>query len=244
MNTVTFKRIGLLIKKDLLENRYSHLISMLVLFLVLLLLLSLDQNDIATPEMSLKTQHDTYIFLLVIFGIRYVYQFYRDIRSTPRNLFYLMLPASAGEKLVAGILASIPLFFIAFTLVFYLAAGLSVAIYDGYAKTLLPFSDLPWAGMALGLAFHGLFTWGAIKFERSAFFKTMTTALLVLFTIGLVNYYLIRFSYHNADILLSSNSITSFSFQQFAGIQFWVFVGFLTIYLWITAWFELKEKQV
>ena len=77
-------------------------------------------------------QEVTFFFSLFLVGPFFASQFFSDLGSKTKGTNYLMVPASVLEKLLCGLLYSTILFFIVFTLAFYLVDVLVVLIANAF----------------------------------------------------------------------------------------------------------------
>ena len=127
-----FKRFNLLVLKHWAVNkkRYSlsvlALIGLLIIWFVFALIIGDDKL------MSADFQQMTFYFGLFVLGTFYASQYYHDLGSKPKGSNFLLVPASTFEKFLCSLLFTAVLFFIVFTLAFYLVDVLVVLIANAF----------------------------------------------------------------------------------------------------------------
>lgn len=128
--TFELKRLMLLIQKHWAENKKRYglsfiaLIGMWVIWYIFLLLISDEKDYPLAPAF----QEITYFFTLFLVGSFYASQYFSDFGSKSKTANFLLIPASALEKLLCAIFFTVPFFFIAFTVGFYIADVLMVTM--------------------------------------------------------------------------------------------------------------------
>jgi glucan phosphoethanolaminetransferase (alkaline phosphatase superfamily) len=149
----------------------------------------------------------TFFFSLFAIGSFYASQIFRDLGSRSRGINYLMVPASAMEKLLCSLTFGVVLFFLVFTAAFYLADGLMVlianALHPSYNEagpegtqvkaSLINVFNYNEPGqknninlyiLLFFLAIQSLFILGSVYFEKYSFIKTaisMFVSMLIFF---------------------------------------------------------------
>ena len=156
-------------------------------------------------------QEVTFFFSLFAIGSFYASQIFRDLGSRSRGINYLMVPASAMEKLLCSLTFGIVLFFLVFTAAFYLADGLMVLI----ANTLHPSYNIAGADgtqakaslinifyysepgpknninpyiLLTFLVIQSLFILGSVYFEKYSFIKTAISMFVFMLIFFLLVY--------------------------------------------------------
>jgi len=201
--TFSFPRWQMLVASHWSENRKRYLLSLLAVgglqagwygFLLLL--------DHFGP-INLFIQYATYYCGLFLVGCFYASTIFSDLGSKSRAIQYLSIPASHLEKLLCGILFGVVLFFIAFTIVFYivdipmvsLADRIVASEHQHWPNTFLPIGNLgvlniwnnTWAPI-LDKRYHfflfayfavqSAFLLGSVYFARWSFIKTVVSLLV------------------------------------------------------------------
>ncbi|HVZ55583.1 MAG TPA: hypothetical protein VG870_02905 [Chitinophagaceae bacterium] len=156
--------------------------------------------------LSWPVQVGTYFVVLFMVGCLFGSSLFSDLASRPRGINYLALPASQLEKTLCALLYGVVLFFITYTLVFYLADVIMVKVansvtYARWLKNHMPdevyrpqqvvnvFTDMledrhdrPNPNVMALLFFFSIqaaYILGSVYFSRFSFIKT-TVSLLVL----------------------------------------------------------------
>lgn len=152
---------------------------------------------------NLFIQYATYYCGLFLVGCFYASTIFSELGSKSRAIQYLSVPASHLEKLLCGILFGVVLFFIAFTIVFYIVDIPMVSLanrvianeHQHWPNTFLPigsvgvlnFWDTQWAPIMdrkyhvflFGyFAIQSAFLLGSIYFTRWSFIKTVVSMLV------------------------------------------------------------------
>jgi hypothetical protein len=214
MTSFSFIRTGRLILKNLIENKKTTLIFPVVLFGVLFVLLLIPYSRRIcgdSYEQSTSFQKLIFLYAIMFASAAYASFQFKDIRRNPGNIQYLMLPSTSGEKFASGLFLSIPVFFIAFILIFFLANFLSCTVCgfgkiatDGFFhpsyKNLMSFkilffdpaSEVPFGIMALlsFLTIQSYFLFGAVKFKEIPFAYTMLCYTIFGFLNGIIDIFL------------------------------------------------------
>jgi hypothetical protein len=171
MNQVfSFNRFSLLVLKHWADNKKRYVLSVIA-FIGLLIAWFVFSilTDMSAP-MSKEIQHITFFFSLFVVGTFYASQYFRDLGSRPKGINFLLVPASAFEKILCSLLYTVVFFFIVFVATFYLADTLMVSIADSFIAT----KDVPGERGVLNV-----FAASSLPFERN---QTINI-LLIFFTI-------------------------------------------------------------
>jgi hypothetical protein len=83
--------------------------------------------------MDFGTQTGTYFVGLFIVGCLYASTLFSDLASKPKGINYLSLPASQLEKTLCALFYGVIIFFVAYTIVFYVADFIMVKVANGVA---------------------------------------------------------------------------------------------------------------
>jgi hypothetical protein len=203
--TFSFNRWSMLVSKHWVENRRRYLLSLLAIAGLMIawycFILTMDAID----PLGVFFQYITYYGGLYFVGCLYASMLFADLQSKTAGIGWLSLPASTVEKLLCALLFGVFLFFIAYTLVFYLVdipmVQLSNKLIESHPRT-WPNSDqfVPElavynvfsakAGPALEPEYHiillgffavqAVFVLGSVYFTRNSFIKTIVVVLLFL----------------------------------------------------------------
>lgn len=207
--TFSFARFMLLLNKHWMENRKLYLLGLLALaglsvtwFSFILLMTKFH----GVPPFM---QFLTYYLGLYFIGCLFANSTFAGLGNKAGGIEYLSVPASHLEKLLCGILFSVFLFFIAFTVAYYIVdipivrlsnrlfalqhpvwPGTKIMIGDNVLMNVFtgqgeppPFKDN--IGLLYGFfATQSAFVLGSVYFRRYSFIKTIV-AVLILFLLGM-----------------------------------------------------------
>lgn len=195
-----------MVAKHWVENRKRYGLSLLAIGGLLVgwycFILTMDKLD----PLGVFFQYTAYFGGLYFVGSLFASTLFSELQDKTTGISYLSLPASQLEKLLCALLFGVFLFFIAFTLLFYLVdipmVQLSNRLIEAYPRTwpgtnqLVPplavyniFTGKAGAGpeaeyhvFLLGFfAIQSVFLLGSVYFRRYSFIKTTVVLLLFLF---------------------------------------------------------------
>jgi hypothetical protein len=205
MASFSFSRWKLLVSKHWAENGKRYLLSLLAIAGLLIawysFILAMDKFN----PLDIFFQYTAYFSGLFVIGCLFANSFFTALSSKKEGLGYLSLPASHLEKLLCAILFGVVLFFIAFTLLFYLIdipmVRFSNYLIERYPRTipnstqLIPPNQvyniftaeggpIPERNFHLFLfgyfAIQSAFLLGSVYFTRYSFIKTIVFSLLFI----------------------------------------------------------------
>ncbi|MBO9658181.1 MAG: hypothetical protein J7527_05090 [Chitinophagaceae bacterium] len=198
----SFRRFSLLVSKHWADNkrRYSLAVIGFVLLLIVWFILTLLVES--RRPMNQEVQILTFFFSLFGIGAFYASQYFRDLGSKAKGINFLLVPASAFEKILCSFLFTVVIFFSVFTAAFYLVDVLMVTIAnqfltteemvkpDGVINVFTAFIRL-FDGEADGvslvyiliifLTIQSVFVLGSVYFAKYSFVKTVITGFVVFF---------------------------------------------------------------
>jgi hypothetical protein len=269
--TFSFQRWSLLVAKHWAENRKRYILSITamagLLFMWFVFIMMTDDHD----PMAYGIQQVTYYFPFFGVGAFYASQFFKEIHSRTKGINYLLLPASVFEKLLCGLFYTLLVFFVVYTLLFYVVDALAVATANAFhpsytgdtankAKLTNVFdlgnneiNPLAYYFMLIFIAVQSAALLGSAYFSSYSFIKTaIAFFLLFLFVFFIGNWFY--------DHLLPSggfnaNQGTYRFFHEGKSWQInlpaWIgySLGFIFKYafppvFWATTYYRLKEKEV
>jgi hypothetical protein len=185
------------------ENRRRYLLALLAiagaLFAWYSFLLVMDRDD----PMGMKYQFPAYYIGLILIGCLYGSMLFSELGHKTRGIQYLSIPASLFEKLLCALFFGVLLFFIAYTLLFYLVdipmvglanrvmswnalhmhhnqrpVGYPAVVYNVFANEGAPM-DFPFNVFLVEyFAIQAAFILGSVYFPRYSFVKTVVSLLL------------------------------------------------------------------
>lgn len=129
-----FGRWWLLVTKHWYENRRKYALSLLAIAGLLLawfaFVVLINPYEPIDPSM----QFGTYYFGLFLIGCLYASMLFADLASMPKGINYLSVPASHLEKFLCSLLYGLIIFFVAYTIIFYLVELPMVKLSDVVAQ--------------------------------------------------------------------------------------------------------------
>ncbi len=252
---LNFNRIFYLIRNEIASN-YKKIFTVFGAVAGILFLNSISRFY----KPSANTSGGWFGIILIIGGLIYTSNIFKDLHHPQKGIHYLMQPASITEKFLAKLLmvsAGYSLTVIVFMFLFSaMMSGLSL-IFFGYGQTLFnPFTnDVGW--MILNyIIIQSVFLLGSVYFKRSAFFKTILAIFIFIILIGLTGIFFIRIVYHDFFGKFITGGNMSLNFPEITGyfndiilkylpgivkILYW-FV--MAPFFWIVTFFRLKETEV
>ena len=231
--TFSFQRFSLLVSKNWAENKKRYSLSILAyISLLSVWFMFVMLTDISNP-LAKNLQEVTFFFSLFLVGPFFASQFFSDLGSKTKGTNYLMVPASALEKLLCGLLYSIILFFIIFTLAFYLVDVLVVLIanafhpsYNGittqdgiafqaHVVNVFNMRDLPqnnnlsYYFLVVFLTLQSVALLGSIYFSKYSYIKTVISLTLIVIVT-----YLILFKLRENIMPMGNFSVTEYKIYE------------------------------
>jgi len=179
---LSFRRLGLLLRRDLASGYRGVLIAMAAVggFVILSRVVSAFSRDLGA------TSSVFYVQLLFVGGFIVTSLTFKELHLNGQSIFYLTLPGSALEKFLSKLLVT-SLGYAIGSLVFYTAVssaaeGINRLIF-GYGRAFFnPFDRDVLMAAAVYLVTQSVFLVGSVYFRRLAFVKT--ALYLVLFGIA------------------------------------------------------------
>jgi hypothetical protein len=207
MNQIfSFNRWLLLIGKHWSENRKKYMLGLLALTGIMIVWFVF--NILMDPygAMDESIQYGTYFVGLFIVGCLYGSMLFGELSSRPKGISYLSVPASHFEKTLTALLYGVVIFFLCYTLIFYVADFIMLKIAnavsyaywekhhsDGQAFSPRKIVNVFWGDERAGLvninifylfllsyfAIQSAFILGSVYFAKFSFIKT-TIALIAV----------------------------------------------------------------
>lgn len=268
----SFKRFSLLVAKHWADNKKRYLLSIIAFAGLLIAWFVFTMLIDDRILMGQGIQFVTYFFSLFIVGTFYANQYFRELGSRSKGINFLLVPASAFEKILCSLLFTVILFFIVFTSVFYLVDVLMVGIAKSFQTAAMPESEkglinvfgaarLPLDGnsalniLLVFFSVQSVFLLGSIYFEKYSFIKTIITGFVIFFIVFLSVYFLYEMMPNGGYVnhFLTSYRVNNGGKGNDYLVSVPVWLGQILYYflmygaapfLWIVTYFRLKEKQV
>ena len=265
----SFKRFTLLALKHWADNKKRYglsvvaFIGLLITWFVFTMLTEFDDKP-----MGKGAQMATFFLSLFAVGTFYASQYFSDLGSRSKGINFLLVPASAFEKLLCSLLYSVVLFFVVFTAAFYLVDFLMVAIVNSlpgtektnvinvFKVTILRFNrDATINFLLFFFSIQSAFLLGSVYFEKYSFIKTIICGFIAGFVLFCMMYFFYEQLLPNGDF--HRGFLTSYRVHvdgvndHLVQVPGWIgeVFRFLVMYavapfLWIVTYYRLKEKQV
>ncbi len=269
----SFRRFSLLVAKHWADNKKRYGLSAMAFFGLLctwFVFTMLTGFDDVT--MGKSVQMITFYFALFAVGTFYASQYFNDLGSRPKGINFLLVPASTFEKVLCGLLYTVVLFFVTFTVLFYAVDLLMVgiakalpaqapgaarpAVVNVFDMISLPFSrDTTLNFLLFFFSVQGAFLLGSVYFERYSFIKTIITGFVLGFILFCLFFFfneqlLPRGEYHRGFLISYRVRIEGMQ-DRLVELPRWVgeILRILVTYalppfLWTVTYYRLKEKQV
>lgn len=259
-NYFNISRFILILRRDMYENyktALGGLLTILSIFTVILLLVSLNSNQDMVEEFF----NGLFIAGFFISGLFFSGMAFKDFRNKEKSMTYLMLPASQIEKFLSILTLSTIGFFISYLLIFSLFNVLNILIigslpFDLYLNMYNPFNKDIWAAIKIFLPIQAVFLAGAATFKKVPIFYTalfsFVTALIMFTILMLVMRYLATDfnisgfgNVDNVKITHEAETVTA-EFSEIIPLYLMkiFFLYLMTPIFWVVAWFKIKEKEV
>ncbi|MBK8809067.1 MAG: hypothetical protein IPO21_21525 [Bacteroidales bacterium] len=251
--SINLPTIFALIKRQIVINKNAFLITngAIIAFIFVILCVELFVQG------HLTTQSYTDLIFPVVFigGLIYTSTIFGELNKPLKSMFYIMLPATILEKLLASwalssillLLSSILLTYI-LNLVF-IVIGMSFLSTDVMVVNLFTSDALEFYTAYLFL--HSLFFMGAVAFKRLNFFKTILATFIFLFSFAMITAAstFIIFSDFLKNIVNGNmnnfeNSIFLSQGPESGGIYSYLIFSAIGLCLILISYFKLRERQV
>ncbi len=259
-NTFSFQRLLMLFKQKLIINKRRYPLGLSAFSGGLFILFVISQSTKDFSNWSNTDYLSSFISVFISLGIAYSTTSFPAFRSKEKSLFYLMLPATNGEKFVFEILSRIVAFIVLMPLLFWIIANLEGALVHSFYPKLTNYqfsyregllaivkdgnfefwpTNLTIQGILFG--FIALFT-GASYFSKAPLLKTLLTFTIVIMGYLLFVYLLTKGI--NLDGLRPVGKDQIF-FSDVQSVYRTLSIGMLIINMAFLAiaWFSLKEKE-
>jgi len=268
----SFRRFSLLVSKHWADNKKRYLLSVIGFVLLLIVWFVFTILVDAQNPMQQEIQIITFFFGLFGTGAFYASQYFRDLGSRAKGINFLLVPASAFEKILCSILFTIVIFFTVFTAAFYIVDFLMVTISNQFLPVHDPVRQrgvinvfrafiLPFDGMStlnvllIFLAVQSIFLLGSVYFSKYSFIKTVISGFVVFFLLFCLIYLLYEQLMPQGgyvDGLFTSFRVSvNGNDDHLVKVPDWIgwLIHFMLMYaitpfLWVVSYYRLKEKQV
>lgn len=266
------RRFTLLVVKHWADNKKRYGLSVLAFIGLLITWFAFTLLAGVDTPMAREVQQITFFFALFSVGTFYASQYFNDLGSRAKGITFLLVPASAFEKLLCSLLYTVVLFFVVFLTAYYLVDVLMVAVghavsgaVEGAEKPtvanvfeviLLRFNrDSTINFLLFFFSVQSVFLLGSVYFEKYSFIKTIIcgfVACFVLFCLMyLFNEQLLPDGDYPQGFLTSYRVHVDGVNDRLVQLPRWIgeVFRFLMMYaiapfFWLVTYFRLKERQV
>lgn len=208
---------------------------------------------------SLSSYNLWVLGMLLIWGPIFASKAFQELHDKTRCETYLLLPASALEKMVSRMLISIvafPLFVLAFvTFVSWINYALGSMMFD-FGVPVYRFGARTWDLLGHFVVMQSVFLLGGAWFRKAQYSKTalsVTLLLLGLACLMCLAFYFFFFglmapSEFNGEALRTAFIELSARRQTLVNIAStvwqWAYGFLLPLFCWVVAWLRIRETQV
>lgn len=266
-----FNRFSLLVAKHWADNKKRYILSVIAFMgLLIAWFVFTILTDLSDP-MGKDVQFLTFFFSLFLVGTFYASQYYRDLGSRPKGINFLLVPASAFEKILCSLLYTVVLFFIVFIAAFYAVDILMVTLVKTFSESseqnstrglinMFEQFTIRFDGesslnmMMVFFSVQSAFLLGSVYFEKYSFLKTVISGFVIFFIVFCLVYGLYELM---PDGEYDGGFLTSFrvdikgqddhlvTIPHWLGqVLYYLLMYAIAPFLWIVTWYRLKEKQV
>lgn len=274
MNAVfNLNRWLLCIGKHWSENKRKYLLSLAAIGGLLVLWYSFVLIIDHSEPINGNIQTITYYVGMFLTGTLYASLIFSDLSEGPRAMHYLLTPASVLEKLLSALLYGVVLFFVCYTIIFYAVDLIMIKVANSMVSASMERMHLPFKPMEVTNVFWSsdgnpinfwtlllyfgvqtIFLLGSVYFAKFNFVKTLVAGLIVFLV-------LVFYVHEVLDSFMPNGSF----FQPFtvyrvydpgkgdvmvqlpewiSSILLFLMKYTLAPFLWVVAYFRLKEKEV
>lgn len=266
-NYFSFQRLGLLIKKQFLENVKLYLYGTLAL-LGLLIIVTFLWIEIGGKSYNEDTLLGLYLIGLFISGALFASFSFSMLGNKDKGIYWLSLPASHAEKLLSVLFYNVIVFTIVYTLCYLLVSKIAAMYvtelvqqhserYHFYRTNWSKTHGADWDGLIAFLyaffAVQALYLLGSVYFKKFSFvFTTAVGALLVIAFTFLIKSLSVSFSKYGATFnIINANGAPNGVWQKqyffnhtVSGIIIFLAKFIWAPFFWLVTWFRLKEKEI
>ena len=193
---------------------------------------------------------------LLAWGVIASSRAFRPLHDKTRNEAYLLLPASALEKMLARLLA-VTAGLVAYLLVFstvvaLVVESLNLLFFGNRNGFFNPFDPLVWKQISLYIFVQSLYFLGAAWFRRAHFIKTTLSITLAIAGLAAVAAIAIRIAFADFPLHVSLHiqnlkfvlAVEPLSFSGVADTALFAVMVLLPVACWSIAWLRVAEAQV
>ncbi len=259
MNTISIKRIALLMQKNIYENSTNFLRGFAIYFGILMVII---MSTMYTDFIALQNIKVMYVAGFIILGTVASGTAFSNLRTKEKSMSYLSLPATTFEKLLAEFIISTIVFFVVYAATFYIFNFLMILFGELVdvsfeIKIVNIFNEFILTLYWYFIIFQSVLFAGAATFMKRPLLRTGFTLFLagviyLLYGITLVYFIKEYFtdSIPHAHINIFENVNTPYNKVELSYTTLlvktarYLFDYALAPIFWVVAYLKLKEKQV
>jgi len=254
--TLNPRRIGLLLKKEVLFENKKLLIGMGGFFVLLSLIMLSSIASRGGNFANWNVHGFWYSTFLIMGGLFYTSTAFGELNDKLERASYLSLPASHLEKFTTKWILTFIGFPLLFTLVYFIfsliVSILSNAYYGASVAPLSLFGSEVSLGLKSYLSAQAIFLLAAIAFRKYEFFKLSITlfGLFIAFSFFMGIVFRIVFAdFFSGEFMGNMNLMPSENVEKFiegplvTALKYLVSIG-LPIFFWVVGYLKLTEKEV
>lgn len=256
-NSFSFRRLGLLIRKQWYDNSRLYILSVLALFglmaFVLLMWGLVDGGN--------RDEEDSYnIFIVGLFIVGLIFSglTFSQLGDKAKAIHWLSVPATHFEKLLTGIFYSTILFTLVYAAIFLILQPLTFWLIELQGYKVIPQAE--WSGgiffaLYAYFACQALFVLGSVYFARHAIVKTLLFSLIAFSLFLLYVSFLqttlsadfehLRFRGFGVVEDARGQPVKVYALSKFVGsfIENFLKYAFVPVFF-VATYFRLKEKEI
>ncbi|HSV89068.1 MAG TPA: hypothetical protein VLH61_10540 [Bacteroidales bacterium] len=251
INKFSFYRIWLLIKRNATMNMKTWIIGIGALNGLVIIVSLLQPHDAGVTQ---QINEIAYAWLIYIFIGGYIItsKTYNELHTPASGQFFLTLPATNGEKLLAHWFLTSVLFLLVanialFTGLFF-SSMLAAIIYGSQIDLFNPFSTANIRLMGFYMVSQSPFLLGAIYFRKNNFLKTLLCVFAVVMLISIWTAFTVWLFFDVTDFTMFIDTVN----QGFDGLNInllptaakVIYWGVVTPFFLTVSYFALKEREI
>ena len=234
---------------------YNSLITSFVLTVVIVMLVNIlmgaaSGNIYALYQSKYDILINLYYIFLYIIGFKIASTAFYEIKRKNEKIAYLLLPSSMPEKYLCRLIMTTLLFFIKYTVAFYLGWLLSSVVNFWLFGLPLVFFNIYvpnfWNIIAVFVVLQSLFFLGGIYFRKFPIIKTVASIFLISVVIVIIMFFSALF-FKVTGAVMSGNLDVNYLTRSFIVIKYWyigLFYAFIPIMCWLIGYFKFKETSI
>jgi len=252
---LNFNRLGLLFSRFFGERSRYELIQWITMTIVFMFL----RNNMAGMAIA-----------ILVSGVVYASNFYKEIHSPGNGAAYFMIPASQLEKTILGVVMTSFYYFVMIIIAYVIGNLLGTLLFNMLASlndiigidlfhhsplqwSLLHISIEPWLDktehnnfilflLRLFLIGQSIYMLGSLYFKRNHFFATFLTTIVIGLILLIVFATEARLLFGNFNV--TPNQSLSYDFSHTVGSILKSVIWLIPPFFWVVSYFRLTEKQV